>query len=192
VKNLLITGVVLLGLSTTINAGLTDVKDIRVVSSESNTDMYYEGTRGSLFSFVRPTKSDVEVGEYIRVSLKLKRKAYLYLIAVSNRSNKAYLILPNEKEGYNKYRAGVHYVMPRTKGEFHYVSDSPGQETIYVIASTYKQNFEQLLNRFGDKEGQYRTSTAKSAHSFMKDILVVPARRYNAKVEIRKLNINIY
>jgi len=169
-------------------------KDIMVVSaSETNNDgeISYNTKRGSLFRFVKPSKNSVAVGEPITMSIKLKKKAYVYFIAVSS-SNKAYMILPNRIKGYNRYRANKTYTIPKRKGKFHFVSDRPGVETIYVIATTYKQSFDQLLNQFGkDEVGGFRISSNKSAQTYMKDILVVPARANKAKVEVRKFKINI-
>ena len=199
-KKLWIAALVALSLISTVEADFLDlhtsnkkseVKDIEIVSTNSG-EMCYGTTRGSIFSFAKPAKRNVRVGQNIQVSLKLKRKAYVYLIAVSNKNNKAYMILPNRFEGYNRYRANRHYVVPERSAKYRFISDAPGTETLYVVASTYKQNFEQLLNQFGKKEvGGFRISSAKSAQSYMKDILVIPARTHSAKVEVRKLHINV-
>lgn len=168
------------------------VNSTQVKSTQSNGEMCYGTTRGSIFSFAKPSKRSVSVGQSIQISLKLKRKAYIYFIAVSNRSNIAYMILPNRLEGYNLYRADTHYVVPERSAKYRFISDAPGTETLYVVASTHKQNFDQLLNQFGKKElDGFRISSAKSAQSYMKDILVVPARTNREEVEVRKLHINV-
>lgn len=192
---------VMLSLATALQAE-TSQKDIAIVTAaqagtsqvgQSNAEETYFGTqRGQLFSFIEPAVDTVGVGEPITVALKLKEKAYVYLIAVSNKSNQAYMILPNRFEGNNLYGAQRHYVIPQRSAEYQFVSDAVGVETLYVVASTHKQSFDQLLEKFGTKElGGFRVSTAKSAQSFMKDILVVPATSNKAKVEVRKLHINV-
>ncbi len=187
---------------TVVSVAQSNQKDIQVVPVNNNTqntqntqqygETSYGTTRGSLFTFAKPAKKSVRVGQHIQLALKLKKKAYIYIIAVSNRSNKAYMILPNRFEGYNLYRSNKHYVVPERSADYRFISDAPGTETVYVVASTYKQNFEQLLNQFGKKEvGGFRISSAKAAQTFVKDILVVPARTNKAQVEVRKLKINV-
>lgn len=211
-KKVWLAAIVALSLTGTAEAGLFDFlsggnkesssKDIHVVPAqqvqqapsvvEENGEMCYGTVRGGLFSFAKPAKRSVAVGEPLQLSLKLKKKAYIYLIAVSNRSNRAYMILPNRFEGYNLYRANRHYVIPERSADYRFVSDAPGTETVYIVASTYKQSFNQLLNKFGKKElGGFRVSSAKAAQSYMKDILVVPARTHRANVEVRKIHINV-
>ena len=194
-KKLWIAALVALSLTGTIVAETKSTeKDIQVVPApQAEGEMYFDTTRGSIFSFAKAAKKDVRVGQPIQLALKLKQKAYIYFIAVSNRSNKAYMILPNKYEGYNLYRSNTHYVVPERSAKYRFVSDAPGTETVYIVASTYKQNFDQLLNQFGKKEvGGFRISSAKSAMTYMKDILVVPARTHQAQVEVRKLHINVH
>lgn len=191
--------IVALSLSGTAEAGLFDflggsskskAKDIQV---QHNDEMSFNTIRGEVFSFVKPAKKSVRVGQHIQISLKLKKKAYIYLIAISSRSDEAYMILPNRFEGYNTYRSNRHYVVPERSADYRFVSDAPGVELIYVVASTYKQNFNELLNSFGQKElGGFRVNSAKAARSYVKDILVVPARTHKASVEVRKLEIDVY
>ena len=196
-KKISIVALAIMSLTTTMHADLGQAgkKDISVVPAtqvNSGGESSFGTQRGKLFNFAQPAAKTVNVGEPITVALKLKERAYIYLIAVSNKSNKAYMILPNRFEGYNNYKAHTHYVIPERSADYRFVSDAPGTETLYVIASTYKQSFDQLLNQFGKKEvGGFRISSAKSAQKFMKDILVVPARTNKAKVEVRKLNINV-
>ena len=100
-KRLLVATVVALSFVSTIEAN-NGTKDIHVVPTHNPSmshstshrqaprndgEMCYGTKRGSLFSFVKPAKSSVAVGEPLQISLKLNRKAYIYLIAVSNRSN---------------------------------------------------------------------------------------------------------
>ncbi len=187
----------IVGLSTTMLADLnqTSQKDIAVVSTEqlnSDGESSFDTKKGELFSLVQPADEKVSVGEPIRVALKLKEKAYIYLIAVSNESNKAYMILPNRFESFNIYSGKKLYVMPERSADYRFVSDAPGTETLYIIASTYKQDFAQLMTQFGKSEvGGFKTTSSKAAESFMKEILVVPATTHNAKVEVRKLQINV-
>lgn len=170
-------------------------KDIQVVSTSQvnspNADL--NTNRGELFHFAKAASKKVKVGEPIKLALKLKEKSYIYMIAVSNKNDKAYMILPNKFEGYNLYKPNTHYVVPERSADYQFISDSAGTETIYLIASTHKQKFESLLNQFGTKEvGGFRTTSVEKAHKFMKDIIVVSANRLKKKVEVRKLNVEVY
>ncbi len=169
-------------------------KDIQVVAvNQTQNTATFNTQQGSLFKFVEPATKKVKVGESIKVALKLKEKSYIYMIAVSEKNNKAYLILPNKFEGYNRYKPNTHYVVPERSADYKFISDSTGTETIYVVSSTHKQSFKQLLNKFGSKEvAGFRTTSASKAHAFMKDILVVPAKRDKKKVEVRKVEVQVY
>lgn len=198
-KKSLISVAIVLGMSSTLCAEIVQSKsksekDIQVVSvSQTQNTASFNTRQGSLFKFVEPATKKVKVGESIKVALKLKEKSYIYMIAVSEKNNKAYLILPNKFEGYNLYKPNTHYVVPERSADYKFISDSAGTETIYIVASTHKQSFKQLLNKFGSKEvAGFRTTTASKAQSFMKDIIVVPANRSNKKVEVRKLEVQVY
>lgn len=186
--------IVVLGMVSLLNAKTT--KDIQVVStatSQEDSQSHFDTQRGVLFNFATPASKKVKVGEPIKVAFKLKHKAYIYLIAVSEKNDKAYMILPNKYEGYNLYKPNTHYVVPERSADYKFISDSDGKETIYLIASTHKQSFESLLNKFGsEKAGHFRTTSAKNAQKFMKDIIVVPANASKKKVEVRKLEVEVY
>lgn len=85
-----------------------------------------------------PVKQVFKTGEAIRFNVKGSETFYLYLFSVDERNNKGYMILPNKKQQYIKYKAGRTYTVPEKYIEFY--SDSPGREKIIMLASTKKMD----------------------------------------------------
>jgi len=130
-------------------------------------------------AFVRPAKSHYRVGEPIRVQLKLKKSAYIYFWTVS-RDGRGYLVLPNRYEKYNKYKPNLFYVVPSNSSKFNIISDRPGVEHLYVLA-TNKPISQQKIDSIFNQNSKFR----------FKDLVVTP-KSDNLKYDIWEKEIPIY
>ncbi len=130
-------------------------------------------------------KNYYEVGESIKIKLKLKRKAFIYFWTVGS-SGKSYRILPNSLESYNTYRANTNYVVPPRSAAYDFVSDRAGVEQIYVLATNKKISTAKLQSIFAQK-----SVSQKSMRKFItKDIQVV-ARTQNLKYDIASFQVQV-
>ena len=141
--------------------------------------------------YAKGAKKIYEVGEEIRVQLKIKRDAYIYFWTISN-SGKGYLILPNNFESFNKYKRKVEYVVPNNGSDYSFVSDREGREDVYVLATDKKINASTIKNIFRSKSGGIvPTATSKSIKNFVtKDIQVI-AKKENIKYDIAYFSLRI-
>ena len=130
-------------------------------------------------------KNYYEVGESIKIKLKLKRRAFIYFWTVGS-SGKAYRILPNSLESYNNYKANTNYVVPPRSASYDFQSDREGIEQVYVLASNKKINTSKLQSIFAKK-----SVAQKSMRKFItKDIKVV-AKTQNLKYDIASFQIQV-
>jgi len=135
--------------------------------------------------YANSAKNYYEVGEAIKIRLKLKRDAYIYFWTVGSSGN-AYRILPNRLESFNRYRAKTDYVVPPRSAAYDFKSDRQGVEQIYVLATNKKISTAKLKSIFSQK-----SVTQKSMKKFItKDIKVV-AKRQNLKYDIETFQIQI-
>lgn len=141
--------------------------------------------------YARGAKDIYEVGEEIRVQLKIKRDAYIYFWTISN-SGKGYLILPNDFESFNKYERRVEYVVPNNGSDYSFVSDREGIENVYILATNKKIKLDTIENIFDSKSGGIvPTATSKSIKNFVtKDIQVI-AKKERMKYDIAYFSLNI-
>lgn len=130
-------------------------------------------------------KNHYEVGEPIKIKLKLKRRAYIYFWTVGS-SGKSYRILPNSLESYNDYRANVNYVVPERSAKYDFVSDRAGIEQIYVLATNKKINTQKLRSIFSQK-----SVAQKSMREFITKDIGVVAREQNLKYDIASFQIQV-
>ena len=137
-------------------------------------------------------KNYYEVGESIKIKLKLKRRAYIYFWTIGS-SGKSYRILPNNLESYNDYQANTNYVVPPRSAAYDFVSDSKGIEQVYVLATNKKINQAKLESIFNQRAGGVvPMATNKSIKKFMtKDIQVI-ARTQNLKYDIESFQIQVH
>jgi len=136
-------------------------------------------------------KNYYEVGESIKIKLKLKRRAFIYFWTIGS-SGKSYRILPNNLESYNDYKANTNYVVPPRSAAYDFVSDSEGIEQVYVLATNKKINQAKLESIFNQKAGGIvPMATNKSIKKFMtKDIQVI-ARTQNLKYDIESFQVQV-
>ena len=130
--------------------------------------------------------------EPIKIKLKLKRKAYIYFWTVSA-SGRGYMILPNNFESFNSYRANRAYVVPEKSADYDFVSDRAGVEQVYVLATNKKINSSKIKSIFRKRAGGVvPTATNKDVRNFItKDIQVI-ARHQNLKYDIASFQIKVY
>lgn len=136
-------------------------------------------------------KNYYEVGESIKIKLKLKRRAFIYFWTIGS-SGKSYRILPNNLESYNDYKANTNYVVPPRSAAYDFVSDSEGIEQVYVLATNKKISQAKLESIFNQKAGGIvPMATNKSIKKFMtKDIQVI-ARTQNLKYDIESFQVQV-
>ena len=140
---------------------------------------------GDTIVYASGVKNYYEVGESIKIKLKLKRKAFIYFWTIGS-SGKSYRILPNSLESYNNYKAHTNYVVPPRSAAYDFQSDREGIEQVYVLASNKKINTAKLQSIFAQK-----SVTQKSMRKFMtKDIQVV-ARAQNLKYDIETFQVQV-
>jgi len=130
-------------------------------------------------------KNYYEVGESIKIKLKLKRRAFIYFWTIGSSGN-SYRILPNRLESYNDYKANTNYVVPPRSAAYDFVSDRKGVEQVYILATNKKISTAKLQSIFSQK-----SVTQKSMRKFItKDIQVV-ARTQNLKYDIASFQVQI-
>jgi hypothetical protein len=141
--------------------------------------------------YARPAKKSYYVGEPIKVQLKLKRDAYIYFWTVSS-SGKGYLILPNSFESYNKYRKNIEYVVPERSAKYHFVSDRPGVEKVFILATNKKISRATLEKIFNKRAGGViPVATNISIRRFINKDIIVISREQSLKYDIATFNIKI-
>jgi hypothetical protein len=89
------------------------------------------------FGAVKPV---FQKAEAINFKIKANRDFFLYLFSIDKASNKGYLLLPNDKQPDNYFRANREYTLPRAGIEF--FSDKAGTEKVVMVASTEKLSIE--------------------------------------------------
>jgi len=102
------------------------IKPATSTTGYSDTIVYASGAKNSYM-----------VDEPIHIKLKLKRKAYIYFWTISA-NGKGYLILPNDLESFNSYKANTNYVVPERSADYDFISDRAGVEQVYVLATNKK------------------------------------------------------
>ncbi len=142
---------------------------------------------GDTIVYASGVKNYYEVGESIKIKLKLKRRAYIYFWTVGS-SGKSYRILPNSLESYNHYKANVNYVVPEhsATAKYDFISDRAGVEQIYVVATNKKINTSKLRSIFSQKS----VSQNSMREVITKDIHAV-AREQNLKYDIASFQIQV-
>jgi len=131
-------------------------------------------------------KNNYTVDEPIHIKLKLKRKAYIYFWTISA-NGKGYLILPNDLESFNTYKAKTNYVVPERSADYDFVSDRAGVEQVYVLATDKKIKLSKIKSIF-----QNRQATNKDIKKFVtKDIKVI-ARTQKLKYDIASFQIQVH
>jgi len=167
-------------------AGATEVKtatrDIQIVPVRQEK---------TFFKYVMTHKKVYRVGEPIKFSFVLKKPAYIYIVTISRKTGKAYLLLPNRYESYNYFkRTNYKYVVPTESKKYSFIPDTPGVEEVYIVASSKdltKHNVN-TRNYFKDRNLPFPTTDEKSARSFVRDIQVVPKKE---KIEMVRISIPV-
>ena len=135
--------------------------------------------------YAKGAKSNYSVGEPIKIQLKLKRQAYIYFWTVSANGN-GYLILPNNLESFNKYKANSHYVVPERSADYEFISDRAGVEQVFVLATNKKIDKAQIESIF-----HKRLATNKSVRNFITKDIIVIAKKKSMKYDIASFQIGV-
>jgi len=150
------------------------IKPAASTSGYSDTIIYASGA-----------KNNYDVNEPIHIKLKLKRKAYIYFWTISANGN-GYLILPNDLESFNTYKAKTNYVVPERSADYDFISDRAGVEQVYVLATDKKINLTKIESIFKNRQ-----ATNKDIKNFVtKDIKVI-ARNQELKYDIESFQIQV-
>jgi hypothetical protein len=154
---------------------MADVKRLNVRSSAEE--------QGDFKVKFEPVKPVFKVGESIRFKVKGNKTFYLYLFSVDQKEKIGYVLLPNVKQQYIKYKAGKEYMVPEKYIEFY--SNNPGNEKVIMVASTKKMDVE--LGRF-KKSGLFFRADAGEVKDEVKS-LRIRSRNSNARAVTREMNL---
>ena len=185
-----------------LNAKISQQKDIHVVLADTNEVVVVQpshytppapATNGydDTITYARASKKSYHAYEPITIQLKLKRDAYIYFWTVSHDGN-GYLILPNNFESFNTYKASTEYVVPEKSARYHFVSDRAGVEQVYVLATDKKIAKHKIEAIFNEKvSGVIPKATSKSIKNFItKDIKVI-AKEQDLKFDMVSFKIDV-
>lgn len=146
---------------------------------------------GDTIVYARSAKSNYRVGEPIKIQLKLKRDAFIYFWTVSANGN-GYLILPNNLESYNRYKANTNYVVPERSASYEFVSDRAGVEQVFVLATNKKISTNQIKAIFNQRAGGViPKANNKSIRNFITKDIIVIAKQNNMKYDIASFQIGV-
>lgn len=163
----------------TVNISINSDKDVVVEENLNVTNKFHP------IIYAKAAKKSYRVNESIKIALKLKQNSFIYLWTISSNGN-GYRILPNKFENYNAYKANVAYVVPERSANYKFVSDRPGVEHIYVVATNKKLGKNELGILFKN-----HSVKAKVIKQFVtKDIKVI-AKQNNLKYQIKKIDIKV-
>lgn len=131
-------------------------------------------------------------GEKIRFRVSGNDNFYLYMFTISQRTGKAYMILPNRLQDQNKYNGGVAHNVPNANVEFY--SDSTGYEKVVYVASRKYLNWD--VNGY-NKVGDFLETNTKSLDQQIEKQIVLQRRnkperqsRNNTRREDTRSNVS--
>ena len=161
------------------DGGGAEAKAIRVDSPESEP----------LRVVLEPTKDAFAVDEPIRFRIRGNKEFFFYLFSIDNETEQATLILPS-KEGQqeNKYPANRTLPVPN-RGEPDFLSDTPGRETLVVVAST--RYLPLKSNWFRDGADSFIDQAEFEEEFAEKGIRVGGDRTSDGKVHVKKLTVRV-
>ena len=97
----------------------------------------------------------VPIGTNIRLEMSANCECYLYVINIGT-SGKTSILLPNEYDPTNHFRANETYCFPDPECGFE-IEGPPGKETLQILAFSRKQeNLEELSNKPVQEKELYR------------------------------------
>jgi hypothetical protein len=133
-----------------------------------------------------PLKDVYQTGERIRFKIKANKTCYLYLFSIDEAQNRGYVLLPNVKQQYNKYKADVEYNVPEKDVEF--FSDQPGTERIVMVASTKKLDIK--MEKYV-KAGDLFRSEAKAMEQDVKELRIRSSGDKETQKVVQELTVVI-
>lgn len=125
------------------------------------------GRDGDFVVEFEPVKPVFNAGEPIRFKVMGNKTFYLYLFSIDEKANRGYVLLPNLRQQYNKYKANTEYNVPEKNIEF--FSDNPGTEKIIMLASTKKLDVK--MDKY-TKAGNFMSSNASDVEQETKALRV--------------------
>ena len=140
--------------------------------------------------YAKASKKMFNVGEAIKIKLKLTNKSSLYVWTVG-RDGRGYMILPNEFNGYNSFKKNYAYVFPENSLNYEFQSNRAGTEHIYILATSKPISNQKMEEIFNEKTRNYPTANAQATKNFTtKDIHVI-AKNENLKYDIAYVAIQV-
>ena len=159
--------------------GGAEAKAIRVDSPETEP----------LRVVLEPTKDAFVVDEPIRFRVRGNKEFFFYLFSIDNETEQATLILPsNEGQRENKYPANRTLPVPN-RDEPDFLSDTPGRETLVMVAST--RYLPLKSNWFRDGADSFVDQAEFEEEFAEKGIRVGGDRTGDGKVHVRKLTVRV-
>lgn len=110
-------------------------------------------------------------GEKIRFRVSGNDDFYLYMFTISQRTGKAYMILPNRLQDQNKYNGGVAHNVPNANVEFY--SNGTGYEKVVYVAS--RKYLDWNVNGY-NKVGDFLETNTKSLDQQIEKQIVLQRR----------------
>ena len=138
---------------------------------------------------LEPTKDAFNVDEPIRFKVRGNKEFFLYLFSIDGEADQATLILPS-KEGQreNKYPANRTLPVPN-RGEPDFLSDTPGRETLVMVASV--RYLPLKSNWFRDGADSFIDQAQFEEEFAEKGIRVGSDRTRDGKVHVKKLTVRV-
>lgn len=164
IKNRMISFFVVFCVAAGINSSfaLAQEKEIQVREREG----------GQLKVSLESLKDYYEPGEAIRFKIRGNESFFLYLFTISERTGKAYMILPNSLQNKNKYSGRQWHHVPNKNVEF--FSNKSGEEKVVYVASKRYLNWDTKgYSRVGDF---LETSTKSLDDQIQKQIVITRDR----------------
>ena len=164
--------------------------ELAVEEVESRAIRVDDPTKEPLRVALEPVKDSFEVDEPIRFNIRGNKTFFLYLFSIDDETGDATLILPT-KEGqeHNKYPADRTLPVPN-EGEADFLSDTPGRETVVMVAST--KYLPVKSNWFRDGADSYVGKAKEFEQEFAdKGIRVGEGKTRDEKVHVKRLAVRI-
>ena len=160
-------------------AGGAELKAIRVDTPQTEP----------LMVVLEPSQDTFKVDEPIYFKIRGNKDFFLYLFNIDGDTEQATLILPS-KDGqkHNKYPANQTLRVPN-RGEPPFLSDTPGRETLVMVAST--RYLPLKSNWFRDGAESYIDQALFEEEFVEKGIRVGNDRTQDDKVQVKRLTVHI-
>jgi len=168
------------------------------IAFESNVLQTPKASKGFSDTIIiaKGAKSAYHVDEPIKIQVKLKRDAYVYLWTIDSDNGSGYLLLPNNFESFNSYKKDKVYNIPEDgpTARYDFVSDRKGMEQVYVLATDKKIDKDKISEIFSKRIGGLvvkAIASKKNIEQFMTKSIKIIAREQALKFVVKGFKIKI-